>query len=268
LTAHLESFCIVLHIATSLNWDLQQFDIKTAFLHGILPPEEMVYMEQPLGFEELGKEGWVMQLNKSIYGMKQGSRIWNKMFHDTVTSCGFVHMKNELCVYRHVSDLGITIFTLHVDDIIATSSSVEETNRFKSDLKSHWVISELSPAKFALGIAITCDIPTETISISQTTFIDRILKKFLQTDSHPCATPMLSGLNLTCLDKSQPVPHHIFEWVQKTPYLTVATRPNIAFAVGRLTSFLDCYWEEHWNAAIHAFMSCDTLRALEPFPLP
>jgi hypothetical protein len=51
-------------------------------------------------------------------------------------------------------------------------------------------------------------------------------------------------------------------------YLTVATRPNIAFAVGRLTSFLDCYWEEHWNAAIHAFMSCDTLRALEPFPLP
>jgi hypothetical protein len=84
-------------------------------------------MEQPPGFEEPGKEGWIMQLNKSIYGMKQASHIWNKMFHDTVTSCGFVHMKNEWCVYRRVSDSGTTIFALHVDDIIAASSSVEES---------------------------------------------------------------------------------------------------------------------------------------------
>jgi Reverse transcriptase (RNA-dependent DNA polymerase) len=36
-TARLESFRVVLHLAATLNWDLQQFDIKTAFLHGILP---------------------------------------------------------------------------------------------------------------------------------------------------------------------------------------------------------------------------------------
>src|SRR6266567_8324909 len=77
-TARLESFCVVLHITASLNWDLQQFNIKTAFLHGILPPDETAYMEQPPGFEEPGKEGWVMQLHKSIYGMKQVSRIWNQ----------------------------------------------------------------------------------------------------------------------------------------------------------------------------------------------
>jgi hypothetical protein len=45
----------------------------------------MAYMEQPPGFEEPGKEDYVWQLNKSIYGMKQASRIWNKTFHNTVT---------------------------------------------------------------------------------------------------------------------------------------------------------------------------------------
>ena len=73
--ARLESFHLVLHLAASLGWDLHQFNIKTAFLHGVLPPEETVYMEQPPGFEEPGKENWVWQLQKSIYGMKQASRI-------------------------------------------------------------------------------------------------------------------------------------------------------------------------------------------------
>ena len=85
-TARLESFRVVLHIAASLDWDLQQFDIKTAFLHGVLPPDETAYMEQPPGFEEPGKEDHVMQLHKSIYGMKQASHIWNKTFHETVTA--------------------------------------------------------------------------------------------------------------------------------------------------------------------------------------
>jgi Reverse transcriptase (RNA-dependent DNA polymerase) len=61
-TARLESFRSILHLAATLNWDLQQIDIKTAFLHGILPEEETAYMEQPHGFEEPGKESWVMKL--------------------------------------------------------------------------------------------------------------------------------------------------------------------------------------------------------------
>jgi hypothetical protein len=258
-TAHLESFRIVLHLAATLNWDLYQFNIKTTFLHGILPPDETAYMEQPNSFEEPGKEGWVMELHKSIYGMKQASRIWNKTFHDTVTSWGFRRMSNEWCVYHCVSETGTTIFALHVDDIIAASSSTDETNRFRADLKSRWDISDLGPAKFALGISISRDIANKTISISQTAFIDRILAKFNQSDVHPCDTPMIAGLQLTRPDKSQPVSPHILEWMQRTPYrelvgslnyLAVATHPDITFAIGRLASFLDCYRDEHWNAAI------------------
>lgn len=71
----MESWCILLHIAASLNWDTAQIDIKTAFLYGLLPEDEMQYMEQPLDFEEPGKENWVWELQQGLYGMKQSGRI-------------------------------------------------------------------------------------------------------------------------------------------------------------------------------------------------
>ena len=47
---------MLMHIVAVLDWDIQHFDIKMAFLHGILSKSETVYIEQPPGFEELGKE--------------------------------------------------------------------------------------------------------------------------------------------------------------------------------------------------------------------
>jgi hypothetical protein len=43
-------------------------------------------MEQPTGFKAIGKEDWVIKLMKSIYEMKQVSRVWNRMFDKTVKS--------------------------------------------------------------------------------------------------------------------------------------------------------------------------------------
>ena len=105
-TTCLESFRTILHIAATLGWDLHQFNIKTTFLHGILPDDETMYMEQPPDFTEPGKEDWVMKLLKSIYGMKQASQIWNKTFHAAVQSWGFVHLSCEWCIYIRRSVLG------------------------------------------------------------------------------------------------------------------------------------------------------------------
>jgi hypothetical protein len=98
-TARLESFRALMHIAAVLDWVVQHFDIKTAFLHGVLPKSKTVFMEQPPGFEELGKKDWVWRLMKSLYGMKQASCIWNLMFHKTMVRLGFHHLVNEWCVY-------------------------------------------------------------------------------------------------------------------------------------------------------------------------
>ena len=58
----------VLSIAASMNLEVEQLDVKTTFLHGDL--EEEIYMQQPEGFVERGKEHLVCRLKKSLYGLK------------------------------------------------------------------------------------------------------------------------------------------------------------------------------------------------------
>jgi len=264
-TARLESLRLILHLAATLNWDLHQFDIKTAFLHGILPEDETMYLEQPPGFEAEGKENWVMKLFKSIYGMKQASRVWNQTFNKVVENWGFKRLPCEWCVYHRRTSTGTTIFVIHVDDIISASSSPSETKRFRKELKSVWEISDLGPVKYALGIAITRDPSSRSILLSQTALIDRIAEQFGQKDAHPADTPMVQGLCLERPDKSshqldKSIPYQ--ELVGSLMYVANATRPDIAFAVGRLASIMDCYTMEHWKAAIRVLRYLKGTRSL------
>ena len=146
-------------------------------------------MEQPTGFEEPGKEDWIMRLMKGLYGMKQASRIWNQTFHKVIVQLGFQCLVCEWCVYRRQMATGITIFAVHVDDIISISSSADKNARFKAELQKHWELSDLGAVKYALGIAITRDRHDRTILLSQTALIDRIVEQFGQSDAHPVKHP-------------------------------------------------------------------------------
>ena len=130
---------------------------------------------------------------------------------------------------------------------------------FKAELKRHWDISDLGATKFALGIAISRDRDSRTIHLSQSALIDRVVEEFGQVDSHPVDTPMVLGSQIRRPDPDAPVSSAVSSWMERTPYrslvgslnyLAVATRPDIAFVVGRLAGVLDCYRPEHWDAAI------------------
>ena len=78
-----DSFRVIMAIVAHFDLELHQMDVKTAFLNGDL--DEEVYMEQPIGFVEVGKEDLVCKLNKSIYGLKQALilRSWHQFPHFT-----------------------------------------------------------------------------------------------------------------------------------------------------------------------------------------
>jgi hypothetical protein len=70
---------------------------------------------------------------------------------------------------------------------------------------------------------------------------------------------MVAGLVLRWPDKTIPVPPEIRDWQARTlyralvgalNYIAIGTRPDVAFAVSRLSSFMDCYMPEHWSAAL------------------
>lgn len=59
-------------------------DVVIVFLHGAL--DEVIYMRQPEDFFKRGKERLICWLLKSLYGLKQSPRQWNKRFDE------FMHM--------------------------------------------------------------------------------------------------------------------------------------------------------------------------------
>ena len=59
---------IIISLATSLDWPMEQADIETAFLWS--DTREDIYMEQPEGHADPDRLDHVCKLLKSLYGLK------------------------------------------------------------------------------------------------------------------------------------------------------------------------------------------------------
>ena len=123
----------VLGLAASLDLELEQLNVKTAFLHGDL--HEEIYMEQPEGFEEKGKEKFVYKLKKSLYGLKQAPRQWYKKFDSFMTSNGYKRTLADPCVYiRKFPGGNFIILLLYVDDMLIVGQDARMIQSLKKDL--------------------------------------------------------------------------------------------------------------------------------------
>ena len=259
-TARLESLRVVLHIAAVNDWCIEQYDVKTAFLNGILPEDEIQYMEQPPGFAELDRNTHVWRLLRSLYGMRQSSRIWNRALHTSFLSWGFARSECEWCVYSRRSDNGeVTIVVVHVDDMAAVSSSRAEADRFRHELELSWQITALGEPKLIVGIAIQRNRAKRTIILSQTALIDKIILAYGQKNAKVASTPMAHGTQLIRPDPQEILDNDECERLASLPYRSLVgslmyvasgSRPDIMFAVSKLSRFLDCYHEAHWQAAV------------------
>lgn len=86
----------LLSIVATNDWHLQQLDINIVFLHRDL--EEDVYMKPPPGLLVPSKN-LVCKLNKSIYGIKQASRQWNKKLTISLINLGFCQSKVDYSLF-------------------------------------------------------------------------------------------------------------------------------------------------------------------------
>lgn len=188
-TMRMETFCIVLHVAAAMKWQVHQVDIKTAYLQAWLPPGHHVYMEQPTGFATVGKEDWIWELQKSVYSMPDVGRYWNiEVNKAMVDKFNYTRVPCEHCLYYRNSDTGRSLVGIHVDDFAGAMSSERETYRFKEELKSIWTVKDLGIAKFCLSIAIEHDLARRYIYLSQTALIHKTLAIFKMADCHPVSS--------------------------------------------------------------------------------
>lgn len=250
----MSSIRVVLGLAASLDLEIEQMDVKTAFLHGDL--EEEIYMEQPEGFRVRGKEDFVCKLNKSLYGLKQAPRQWYKKFESVMEKHGYSKTTSDHCVFfQKFSDSDFIILLLYVDDMLIVGRNISRIDGLKKQLNKFFAMKDLGPVKHILGMQTFRDRAAKKLYLSQEKYIEKVLHRFNMDKVKVVSSPIASTFKLS---KEQcPSTDEEKEDMAKVPYSSavgslmyamVCTRPDIAHAVGMVSRFLSNPGREHWNA--------------------
>ena len=123
--ARLSSIRSLLAYATERGMLIHQMDVVTAFLNGDL--KEEIYMCQPPGYVQTGKEDKVCKLKKSLYGLKQSPRCWNEKFCNHLKQLGFKESGADPCIFSCESkEKALEIIAVYVDDLILITETSDE----------------------------------------------------------------------------------------------------------------------------------------------
>ena len=233
------SLRIILALVAHFDLNLQQKDVKTAFLNGDL--EENVYMKQPKGFSSREGKHLVCKLKKSICGLKQASRKWYYKFHGVVTSFGFIENPIDQCIYQRVSGSKTCFLVLYMDDILLATNDKGMMHGMKQFLSKNFDMKDMGETSYVIGIKSHIDRSRGILGLSQETYINKVFEIFRMKDCSPSVTRIMKGDKLSLnqcpkndLEKESMKIISYASVVRSLMYAQVCTRPDIAYTVGVL----------------------------------
>jgi hypothetical protein len=96
---------------------IQKMDVKTAFLNGELESE--VYLDPPKNVPRpVGCEEHVWLLNRSLYGLRQAPRCWNKRLHDFLLSICCRRLEFDYGTYIYGEGKNQVLIAVYADDML------------------------------------------------------------------------------------------------------------------------------------------------------
>lgn len=155
-------------LGASLDLEMHQMDVKTAFLNPTL--KEEMYMEQPSRFVQ-GGQHLKCKLKKALYGLKQSGREWYKDMDATLISSGFTRSQADHSLYVKQSNECLMIVIAYVDDLIIMASSIKDLEDLKATLMKEYKMSDLGERHYCLGIEFKRNRTLRTICMNQRKFI-------------------------------------------------------------------------------------------------
>lgn len=225
---------VILTIAVSKNWVVKQLDVNNAFLNGQL--QEAVYMYQPEGFIDPAKPTFVCKLNKALYGLKQAPRAWFDKLRTTLISWGFKNAKCDSSLFFFNNGDLVIFVLIYVDDMIVTGNCSKSLQKLTQDLHKLFALKDLGDLHLFLGIEVKRT--PDGLLLTQTRYIEKLLKKTGMENANPCFTPAVGNKQMSHED-GDPLenPTEYRSLIGALQYV-VHTRPDLAFTVNRLSQFL------------------------------
>ena len=235
----------LLAIVAKHDLELHSLDVKTAFLNGKL--DEDVYILQPPGFDD--GSGKVCKLKRALYGLKQAPRNWHLCLKAALEKLGFVASDADAGLfYTNTAD---RIYLLsYVDDLLIAGSSAARVDSIKRQLMKVFDMHDLGDATEYLGMKLTRDRAAGTIKLSQSAMVVDILQRYSMSEAKPKPTPISDSTRIQ--KDGEPLDTKLAPYsslVGSLLYLSVCTRPDIAWATNVLSKYLSCPTDAHWQLA-------------------
>ncbi|KAK1410403.1 hypothetical protein QVD17_36940 [Tagetes erecta] len=240
----------VISLAVQNSWSLFQLDVDNAFLYGTI--NEDVYMTPPEGYYDKS-ETKVCKLIKSLYGLKQASRQWNKKLTNTLVDIGFKQSNSDYSLFVKSVNGVVCILLVYVDDIILTGNDLVEIEKIKSCLSQRFLIKDLGKLKYFLGIEVLES--DDGLVLSQRKYCLDLLSEFGMLGAKPVGNPIEQNLVITNKENSfkddteLPNISQYQRLIGKLIYLTI-TRPDISYTVSCLSQFMHAPLQSHLNVAM------------------
>ena len=192
-------------------------------------------------------DGMVAKLKRCIYALKQSPREWYYRLVEYLGPFGFAITAWDPCILVHESgDLSLAIY---VDDSTLFGATGELKEQTFNILKTEFGVNDMSELNWLLGIQIT--FTEDGITISQTTFIDKILNCFSMQDCKPVSMPINSNHQLKAIgDEDERTDATAYQQIiGSLMYLVTATRPDLSYTITHLSQFNSSLSTKHLTAA-------------------
>ncbi|KAL2630871.1 hypothetical protein R1flu_015557 [Riccia fluitans] len=172
----------------------------------------------------------------------------------------FTRSVEDPCVYlKQVSNevFGLVILVLYVDDMLIPAKDKSEVEKVKTQLSTEFSMKDLDPAKRILGMEIHKDVKGGKLWVTQGNYARKVLERFNMLDVKPVGTPLANHFKHQFSAKFCPLDATEKGLMSKIPYdsavrslmyLMVCTRPDITYALGKVSKYNANQRKVHYEA--------------------
>jgi len=164
-----------------------------------------------------------------------------------LTSADFAVNEADKCVYYRYGGGEGAILCLYVDDIIIFGNNINVITEAKDFLSSNFEMKYLEESDVILNIKLLRE-QNGGVTLFQSHYVKKVLSRFGYCDSTPVSTPYDPSVLLRKNRRIARDQLRYYQIIGSLMYLASATRPNISFAVSKLSWFVLNPRDDHWRA--------------------
>ena len=165
-------------------------------------------------------------------------------FHKVIRTYDFIRNREKICIYKWINGSIVIFLVLYMDDILLIENDVPALQEIKVWLSSQFFMKDLEELSYILGMKIHRDRSKRLLGLSQSMYIDTVLKWFSMENSKKGYLSI--GHIIFFLKRDCPTIPQEREHMSRIPYALVVRsimyvmpcmRPDVAYSLGIVSRY-------------------------------